>query len=183
MWYVHQAQVTQALIKQCEVSITSQNSEIQTAVANKSFYKNLNLLSTVVHVCEVTQLCLTFCDPMDRLLCPWDSSGKDTAVGCHFPLQRILPIQGLNLCPFHLLHWQGFFFFFFFITRANWETQSFYMLNRNLTPLLYYLNKTKQTLLPMTVLHVSASRKHIPLSDFCSGLNSLSCWFPDPSPS
>ena len=24
-----------------------------------------------------------------RLLCPWDSPGKNTGVGCHFPLQKI----------------------------------------------------------------------------------------------
>jgi len=23
-----------------------------------------------------------------RLLCPWDSPGKNIAVGCHFPLQE-----------------------------------------------------------------------------------------------
>ena len=38
-----------------------------------------------------------------RFLCPWDFLGKNTGVGCHFFLQGILPIQGLN--P-HLLHWQ-----------------------------------------------------------------------------
>ena len=26
-----------------------------------------------------------------RLLCPWDSPGKNTGVGCHFPLQGIFP--------------------------------------------------------------------------------------------
>ena len=31
-----------------------------------------------------------------RLLCPWDSSGKNTRVGCHALLQEIFPIQGLN---------------------------------------------------------------------------------------
>ena len=30
-----------------------------------------------------------------RLLCPSDFPGKDTGMGCHFLLQRILPIQGL----------------------------------------------------------------------------------------
>ena len=30
------------------------------------------------------QLCPALCDPMDRLLCPWDSLGKNTGVGCHF---------------------------------------------------------------------------------------------------
>ena len=31
-----------------------------------------------------------------RLLCPWDSPGKNTGVGCHFLLQRIFQIQGSN---------------------------------------------------------------------------------------
>ena len=37
-----------------------------------------------------TQLCLTLCNPSlqpARLLCPWDSPGKNTGVGCHFLLQ------------------------------------------------------------------------------------------------
>ena len=29
-----------------------------------------------------------------RLLCPWDSPGKDSGVGCHFLLQGIFPTQG-----------------------------------------------------------------------------------------
>ena len=32
-----------------------------------------------------------------RLLCLWDSPGKDTAVGCHVLLQGIFPTQGSNL--------------------------------------------------------------------------------------
>ena len=31
-----------------------------------------------------------------RLLCPWDSPGKNTGVGCHFLLQGIFPTQGSN---------------------------------------------------------------------------------------
>ena len=31
-----------------------------------------------------------------RLLCPWNSPGKNTAVGCHFLLQSIFPTQRLN---------------------------------------------------------------------------------------
>ena len=31
------------------------------------------------------------------LLCPWDSPGKNTEVGCHFLLQGIFPTQGPNL--------------------------------------------------------------------------------------
>ena len=31
-----------------------------------------------------------------RLLCPWNSPGKNTGVGCRFLLQGIFPAQGLN---------------------------------------------------------------------------------------
>ena len=42
-----------------------------------------------------------------RLLCPWDSPGKNIEVACHFLLQGIFPTQGLNPCLLHLLHWQA----------------------------------------------------------------------------
>ena len=40
----------------------------------------------------VAQLCLTLCDTLEyikstKLLCPWNSLGKNTGVGCHFLLQ------------------------------------------------------------------------------------------------
>ena len=41
-----------------------------------------------------------------RLLCPWDSLGKNAEMGCHFLLQGIFPTQGSNLCLLYLLHWQ-----------------------------------------------------------------------------
>ena len=31
-----------------------------------------------------------------RLLCPWNSPGKNTGVGCHFLCQKISSTQGLN---------------------------------------------------------------------------------------
>ena len=34
----------------------------------------------------------------DRLLCPWNSSGKNTGVGCHSLLQGILPDPGVESC-------------------------------------------------------------------------------------
>ena len=40
-----------------------------------------------------------------RLLCPWNSPGRNTGVGSH-SLQRIFLTQGLNLCLLLLLHWQ-----------------------------------------------------------------------------
>ena len=36
-----------------------------------------------------------------RLLCPWNSSVKNTAVGCQSLLQGIFPTQGLNPCLLH----------------------------------------------------------------------------------
>ena len=36
-------------------------------------------------------------------LCPWDSPGKDTRVGCHFLFQGIFLTQGSNK---HVLHWK-----------------------------------------------------------------------------
>ena len=41
------------------------------------------------------------------LLCPRDSPGKNTWVGCHFLLQGIFPTQGSNLSHLCLLHWQA----------------------------------------------------------------------------
>ena len=47
------------------------------------------------------------CDPINcspQLVCPWDSPGKNTGVGCYFRLQGIFPTQGSN--P-RLLQWQA----------------------------------------------------------------------------
>ena len=56
-------------------------------------------------LCLVTQSCPTLCNPMDcsppRLLCPWNSPGKSTGVGCHFLLQGIFLTQGSNLGLLH----------------------------------------------------------------------------------
>ena len=41
-----------------------------------------------------------------RLLCPWDSPGKNTEVGCHALLQEVISTQVSNLSLFCLLHWQ-----------------------------------------------------------------------------
>ena len=54
--------------------------------------------------CLVTQLSPTHGNPMDRgafraILCSWDFPGKRTGTGCHFLLQDIFPIQGLNMSP------------------------------------------------------------------------------------
>ena len=70
---------------------------------------------TLVVVVLGTQSCQTLCDPMQptRLLCPWNSPGKNTGVGCHSLLQGIFPTQGLNLGFLHctwVSHIAGRFF-------------------------------------------------------------------------
>ena len=57
------------------------------------------------HICLVTPLCPTLCDPMGYS--PPDTSvhggsaGKNTAVGYHALPQRIFPTQGSNLGLLH----------------------------------------------------------------------------------
>ena len=42
-----------------------------------------------------------------RLLCPWDSPGKNTGMGCHATLQGIFPTQRSNPHLLCFLHWQA----------------------------------------------------------------------------
>ena len=56
------------------------------------------------------ELYLTLCYPIDCTLlgsCPWNFPRKHTRMGCHFLLQGILLMQGLNPCLLCLLHWQA----------------------------------------------------------------------------
>ena len=65
----------------------------------------------VVCACSVTHLSNSLWPrglQPTRLLCSWDSPGKNTGVGCHFLLQGIFPTQGSNPS---LLHCQADFFF------------------------------------------------------------------------
>ena len=39
-------------------------------------------------------------------LCPWDSPGQNTGVGCHFLFHGIFLTQGSNSCLLSLPHWQ-----------------------------------------------------------------------------
>ena len=50
-----------------------------------------------------------------QLLCPLDSLGKNTGVGCHALLQGIFPIQGLKLRLLAALTGG------FFTTSATWD--------------------------------------------------------------
>ena len=51
----------------------------------------------------------SLCDPMDltRFLCPLDSPGKNTGMGCHAVFWGVFPTQKSNLDLLCLLHWQA----------------------------------------------------------------------------
>ena len=54
------------------------------------------ILKVKVKSLSHVQLFATRWTVTSRLLCPWDSPGKNTTVGCHFLLQGIFPTQGSN---------------------------------------------------------------------------------------
>ena len=60
------------------------------------------MLSCFSHV----RLCANHGLEPARLLCSWDSPGKNTGVSCHIFLQGVFLTQGWIPCLLHLLHWQ-----------------------------------------------------------------------------
>ena len=106
-----------SLIHSPEHSQSMMNNNVFTVLCN--YHQNLNSRTFYrskkdpIH----THVCASACSVMSTslqhhglyptsLLCPWDSLGKNTRVGCHFLLKGIFPTQGLNLYVLHLLHWQ-----------------------------------------------------------------------------
>ena len=60
------------------------------------------------HVCLVMSVSLWPHGLQSARLCSsWNFPGKNTGVGCHFFLQGIFLIQGLNPHLLHLLNWQA----------------------------------------------------------------------------
>ena len=94
-----------------------------------TWVRSLGQVSTVAHgnskaQCVLHARSLQSCPTLQRcgpyptrLLCPWDSPGKNTGVGWYFLLQGIFPTQGSNFCLFPALA-VGFF-----STRATWEVR------------------------------------------------------------
>ena len=68
---------------------------------------NQKLFVGYVCACQVTSVMSDSLQPHGlqptRLLCPWDSPGKNTGVGCHALLQGLFLIQRSNLCLLCLL--------------------------------------------------------------------------------
>ena len=72
----------------------------------------------ILPMCSDAKSRPTLCNPIRlkpaRLLCPWDSPGKNTGVGCHFFLQGIFPTQGSNPRLLRFLQWQAILY--------SWDT-------------------------------------------------------------
>ena len=64
------------------------------------------LIGYVLSYFSCVQLLAALWTVASRSLCPCNSPGKNTGVGCHAILQVIFPTQGLNTCLLHLLYWQ-----------------------------------------------------------------------------
>ena len=83
------------------------------------------------------QSCLALCTSVDhsppRLHCPWDSSGKNTGVGCHALLQGIFPNPGIELESLTSPALAGGFF----TTSATWEAQ-FFIISSNSDKLMTF---------------------------------------------
>ena len=81
-----------------------------------------------------------------RLLCPWDSPGKNTGIDCHFLLQGIFPTWRLNLgflyCRQDLYHLNQLKEFFFIrLWKSNWDFRPW---NLNITRLKHiFINQNK----------------------------------------
>ena len=65
----------------------------------KNLRKSKQSMDSIVLL--VTQSCPALCNPMDRLLYPWDSPGKNTGVDSHSLLLGIFPTQSSNLDLLH----------------------------------------------------------------------------------
>jgi len=63
-----------------------------------------------------------------RLLCPWDSPGKNTGVGCHTLLQGIFLTQGSNPHLLRPLHWQVDFLRLHHVLKFRWSWSYFFLI-------------------------------------------------------
>ena len=71
----------------------------------RPFAVHLKLSHFYMAMCMLICMSGCLCNPMDcRLLCPWDSPGKKTEVGCRALLQGIFQTQGSSPHLLCLLH-------------------------------------------------------------------------------
>ena len=82
------------------------------ASLSKYFWVDVEHIGRSVCCCLIAVVSSSVLTPWTvatRLLWPWSFTGKNTGVGCHFLLQGIIPIQGLNpylvYCKWIIYHW------------------------------------------------------------------------------
>ena len=73
------------------------------ALALRNFGEDRTSVVLVGDIVHCTCLCAQL---FSALLCPWNSSAKNTGVGCHWPLPGDLPNPGTEPMSLCLLHWQ-----------------------------------------------------------------------------
>ena len=76
-----------------------------------------------------------------RLLCSWDSPGKNTGAGCHALLQGIFPTQGSNLRPLRLLLCQVYS-----LALIHWRSPCAWVRLSNLKLMIYALEDQNEPL-------------------------------------
>ena len=104
---------TVPIIPRKEVPCTQNFTEHQHARAMSSIHSlpcsfpKMNMCACVLSRSVVSNFLRPHGLQPPRLLCPWDSPGKNTGVGCHALLQGIFLTQGSNPNLLCFLHWQA----------------------------------------------------------------------------
>ena len=94
------------------------------SVIEKELQSSVDYKRELLGVCVLRRfscvpLCATPWTLASRLLCPWDSPGKNAGVGCHALFKGIFPTQGMNPTSLTSPALAGRFF----TTCSAWEAQ------------------------------------------------------------
>ena len=95
--------------RQLEKACTKSNEDLVQPKKKAQFVFTRKLTHECLHMCVLVASVVSgsvqhYRLQPARLLCAWDSPGKNTGVGCHALLQGIFPTQGSNPRCLHLLY-------------------------------------------------------------------------------
>ena len=102
-------------LPRCAVSVAGQSSQPKKQAKHRRSMSSVKL-AAVAQSLSCVRLSVTPWTVPARPLCPWDSPGMTTGVGCHVLLQGIFPTQGWNPC---LLHCRWILYRWAFIRRPE----------------------------------------------------------------
>ena len=108
-WFLEGFQVTLSWVIICAVGMAlgKEWQPLDTEWKLPAFWTVLQqVLVAYLNNVLVAHSCQTLCNPMDsaRLLCPWNFSGKNTGMDCHFLLLEIFSTQLSNPGLLHKQH-------------------------------------------------------------------------------